>query len=194
MISDGNQEDILGNYAVIDGNNYFLFLFLPLINDDRWIHWIGRKQRILLETFNQKKTFREIQKIIRKSPRDIKKIIDKADPDKPSSLSQSSQAYRMFKWFNISHPWDIESEARLLQYVTKSVTSTPLTLPSLDTEISEVGPSFASSTLPVTLPLRSPMYSPDIYFKCVEFMSCIHMVPIVYPNPVTFHMTIWPRS
>lgn len=30
MISDGNQEDILGNYAVIDGNNYFLFLFLPL--------------------------------------------------------------------------------------------------------------------------------------------------------------------
>jgi hypothetical protein len=47
--------------------------------------------------YNQKKTFREIQKIIRKSPRDIKKIIDKADPDKPSSLSQSSQAYRMFK-------------------------------------------------------------------------------------------------
>ena len=35
MISDGNQEDILGNDAVIEGNNYFLLLFLPLINDDR---------------------------------------------------------------------------------------------------------------------------------------------------------------
>ncbi|MGH9924730.1 MAG: hypothetical protein ACRD5B_05075 [Nitrososphaeraceae archaeon] len=45
---------------------------------------------------NQKKTFREIQKIVRKSPRDIKAVIDKQDPDKSSSLSESSQAYRMF--------------------------------------------------------------------------------------------------
>src|SRR5918994_309282 len=46
---------------------------------------------------NQKKTFREIQKIVRKSPRDIKVIIDKHDPDRSYSLSASSQAYGMFK-------------------------------------------------------------------------------------------------
>ena len=47
--------------------------------------------------YNQNKTVREIQKIVRKSPRDIKTIIDKQNPDKSSSLSASSQAYRMFK-------------------------------------------------------------------------------------------------
>lgn len=46
--------------------------------------------------FNQKKTFREVQKIVRKSPRDIKAIIDRTDPEK-SSLSVPSQAYQMFK-------------------------------------------------------------------------------------------------
>lgn len=45
--------------------------------------------------YNQKKTFREIQQIVRKSSRDIKAILDKADPGR-SSLSQSSQAYGFF--------------------------------------------------------------------------------------------------
>jgi hypothetical protein len=43
---------------------------------------------------NQKKTFREIQKIIRKSPRDIRAILDKVEPER-ASLSESSLAYRM---------------------------------------------------------------------------------------------------
>lgn len=47
--------------------------------------------------FNQRKTFREIQKVVRKSTRDIKAIIDKANPDKSSSFSVSSRAYLMFK-------------------------------------------------------------------------------------------------
>jgi hypothetical protein len=50
--------------------------------------------------YNQKKTFREVQKIVRKSPRDIKLILDKANPTSSKStivLSQSSQAYRMFE-------------------------------------------------------------------------------------------------
>jgi hypothetical protein len=47
--------------------------------------------------FNQRKTFREIQKVVRKSPRDIKAIIDKANPDKSSYFSVSSRAYLMFK-------------------------------------------------------------------------------------------------
>jgi hypothetical protein len=51
--------------------------------------------------YNQKKTFREIQKLVRKSPRDIKAILDKANPQSSSSTataaSKSSQAYRMFE-------------------------------------------------------------------------------------------------
>src|ERR687892_1817992 len=45
---------------------------------------------------NQKKTFREIQKIVRKSPRDIRAILDKVEPGQ-ASLSESSRAYQMFK-------------------------------------------------------------------------------------------------
>src|SRR5919106_1462970 len=45
---------------------------------------------------NQKKTFREIQKIVRKSPRDIRAILDKIEPER-ASLSESSRAYKMFK-------------------------------------------------------------------------------------------------
>ena len=41
------------------------------------------------------KTFREIQKIVRKSPRDIKIILNKVEPER-SSLSVPSQAYRLF--------------------------------------------------------------------------------------------------
>ena len=43
---------------------------------------------------NQKKTFREIQKIVRKSPRDIRAILDKVEPER-ASLSESSRTYRM---------------------------------------------------------------------------------------------------
>lgn len=45
--------------------------------------------------YNQKKTFREIQRIVRKSPRDISNVLNKVEPER-SSLSKSSQAYRMF--------------------------------------------------------------------------------------------------
>ena len=45
--------------------------------------------------YNQKKTFREIQKIVRKSPRDIRSILDKVEPER-ASLSVSSRAYQMF--------------------------------------------------------------------------------------------------
>ena len=45
--------------------------------------------------YNQNKTFREIQQIVRKSPRDIKVILNKVEPER-SSLSIPSQAYRLF--------------------------------------------------------------------------------------------------
>ena len=45
---------------------------------------------------NQKKTFREIQKVVRKSPRDIRTILDKVEPER-ASLSTSSRAYQMFE-------------------------------------------------------------------------------------------------
>src|SRR5215204_3464870 len=44
---------------------------------------------------NQKKTYREIQKIVRKSPRDIKAILKKVEPEL-SSLSTRSQAYELY--------------------------------------------------------------------------------------------------
>jgi Mg/Co/Ni transporter MgtE len=44
---------------------------------------------------NQNKTFREIKKIVRKSPRDIRAILEKVEPER-ASLSPSSRAYRMF--------------------------------------------------------------------------------------------------
>src|ERR671918_1121504 len=43
---------------------------------------------------NQKKTFREIQKIVRKSPRDIRAILDKVEPER-ASLTESLRAYKM---------------------------------------------------------------------------------------------------
>lgn len=45
--------------------------------------------------YKQKKTFREIQRIVRKSPRDIRVILNKVEPER-SSLSISSQAYTLF--------------------------------------------------------------------------------------------------
>jgi hypothetical protein len=50
-------------------------------------------------SYNQGKTFREVQKIVRKSPRDIKTILDKyKNPNSvTTSSSKSSQAYRMFE-------------------------------------------------------------------------------------------------
>jgi hypothetical protein len=45
--------------------------------------------------YNQKKTFREIQRIVRKSPRDIRAVLNKVESER-SSLSISSQAYRLF--------------------------------------------------------------------------------------------------
>jgi hypothetical protein len=39
--------------------------------------------------YNQKKTFREIQKIVRKSPRDIRAVLNRIEPEQ-SSLSKSS--------------------------------------------------------------------------------------------------------
>jgi hypothetical protein len=54
------------------------------------------KENLIVDLYyNQKKTFREIQKVVKKSPRDIKAILDKADPGR-SSLSLSSQAYGLF--------------------------------------------------------------------------------------------------
>ena len=45
--------------------------------------------------YNQKKIYWEIQSIVRKSPRDIKVIVNKVEPE-GSSLSIPAQAYRLF--------------------------------------------------------------------------------------------------
>ncbi len=67
------------------------------------MHELNRQEKedyVIDLYYNQKKTFREVQKIVRKSPRDIKLILDKANPTSSKSTivsSQSSQAYRMFE-------------------------------------------------------------------------------------------------
>lgn len=54
------------------------------------------KEDLVIDLYHiQKKTFREIQKIVRKSPRDIRAILDKVEPER-SSRSASSRAYQMF--------------------------------------------------------------------------------------------------
>jgi hypothetical protein len=45
--------------------------------------------------YNKKKTFREIQQLVRKSPRDIKIILNKVESGS-SSLSVPVRAYRLF--------------------------------------------------------------------------------------------------
>src|ERR671918_2999892 len=78
---------------VTDGNNNFKASACTLI-----IQGLNRKELedyVIDLYYNQKKTFREIQKIVRKSPRDIRAILDKVEPGR-ASLSESSCAYQMF--------------------------------------------------------------------------------------------------
>src|SRR5918996_966947 len=81
---------------VTDDNKSFKLLMISIT-----IHYMQPLNRqetedLILDLYqNQKKTFREIQKIVRKSPRDIRNILNKLEPGR-SSLSESSQAYKMF--------------------------------------------------------------------------------------------------
>lgn len=54
--------------------------------------------------YNQNKTFREIQKIVRKSPRDIRAILDKVEP-KRASLSPSSRAIGCLRKAALQFMW-----------------------------------------------------------------------------------------
>ena len=53
------------------------------------------EDRIVDLYYNQKKTLPQIQEITRKSPRDIKAVLDKADPGR-ISVALSSRAYKLF--------------------------------------------------------------------------------------------------
>jgi hypothetical protein len=61
------------------------------------------KENLICEMYAQGKTFRDIQRTVRKSPRDIKAILDKHNNPGQSSvvvaaaMSKSSQAYTMFE-------------------------------------------------------------------------------------------------
>lgn len=47
--------------------------------------------------YNQKKTFREVQKITRKSPRDISNVLNKVEPER-SSLSKAYKVFSVLTW------------------------------------------------------------------------------------------------
>jgi quinol monooxygenase YgiN len=50
--------------------------------------------------YNQNKTFREIQKIVRMSPLDIRAILDKLEPER-ASLSESSEACKECNYYDL---------------------------------------------------------------------------------------------
>src|SRR5919106_258679 len=59
------------------------------------IHELNREelQEYVIDLYyNQKKTFRQIQQIVRKSPRDIKAILDKVNPDHSSTTASASSS------------------------------------------------------------------------------------------------------
>lgn len=90
--------EINRNHVVTYDNNNFNLLTSNLIIQN--MQELNRKEieDLVIDLYhNQKKTFREIQKIVRKSPRDIRAILDKVDPGRSSSLSSSSRAYQMFE-------------------------------------------------------------------------------------------------
>ena len=53
------------------------------------------EDRVIDLYYNQKKTYREIEKLVRKSPRDIRTILNKVEPPE-HSMSVSSRAYKLF--------------------------------------------------------------------------------------------------
>jgi hypothetical protein len=53
------------------------------------------EDRVIDLYYNQKKTYREIEKLVRKSPRDIRNILNKVEPSE-HSMSVSSRAYKLF--------------------------------------------------------------------------------------------------
>ena len=81
---------------VTDDNNSFKLLLIYYTIALQPLNRQETEDLILDLYYNQKKTFRKIQKIVRKSPRDIRAILDKVEPER-TSLSSSSRAYRMFK-------------------------------------------------------------------------------------------------
>jgi hypothetical protein len=94
--SNRNQQIAGGNHMVTDDNNSFKHLLRCYTVE--YMQPLNRQETedlILDLYYNKKKTFREIQKIVRKSPRDISNVLNKVEPQR-SSLCPSSQAYRMF--------------------------------------------------------------------------------------------------
>jgi predicted transcriptional regulator len=76
-------------------NDSFKLLLIILYYNVQPINRQETEDLIIDLYYNQKKTFREIQKIVRKSPRDIRACLDKIEPER-ASLSPSSRAYQMF--------------------------------------------------------------------------------------------------
>ena len=96
MEMDENKEKTQGNNVVTVENKSFKpeFDISMTYNMDN-LNRQETENLIVDLYYNQKKTFREIQQIVRKSSRDIKAILDKVDPGR-SSLPPSSQAYKLF--------------------------------------------------------------------------------------------------
>lgn len=90
----GTKEETHGNNMVT--TNFFKSEFDILLIDS--MNGLNRQEiedQVIDLYYNKKKTYREIQKTVRKSSRDIKAILRKVEPEL-SSLSTPSQAYKLY--------------------------------------------------------------------------------------------------
>jgi hypothetical protein len=86
-----------GNNMVTNDNTGFIHQNL-IIDIEESMKPLNRKETedlIVDLYYHQNKTYREIRQIVRKSPRDIKVILNKVEPER-SSLSIPAQAYKLY--------------------------------------------------------------------------------------------------
>jgi hypothetical protein len=91
-----------------DNNNSFKLRYAIFLEDIKYMTILTRqeRERLVLELYNQGKTYREISKEARISPRDIRVILNKAVEEKAEGLKEqheeiqhlslSAQAYKLF--------------------------------------------------------------------------------------------------
>jgi hypothetical protein len=115
--SRGNEEIAMVTKLITDDNNksFKLPLYYIFLGDTKYMTILTRqeRERLVIDLYNQGKTYREISKVARISLRDIGIILNKAVEEKKSEgskeeqdnidsennqerLSLSSQAYKLF--------------------------------------------------------------------------------------------------
>ena len=83
-----------GNDMVTYGNSFKVPVCYIIIDTLEILNRQEMEDRVIDLYYNKKKTYREIEKLVRKSPRDIRTILNKVEPPE-HSMSVSSRAYKL---------------------------------------------------------------------------------------------------